>query len=65
MLESYWAGYLAALAGDQPELAAVVTELAESPVPMALPPAMVNTLTGEVTGHVVQAGHIEGGVRFN
>jgi hypothetical protein len=63
-LEAYWAGYLAALADGHPGFPAMLAELVERQGATAQAPATANTVSGTVTGHVVQAGHIEGGVRF-
>jgi hypothetical protein len=63
VLEAYWAGYLAALAGERLEFAAALTELAENR--KAGPAGMTtNSVTGTVTGNVIQAGRVEGGVHF-
>jgi hypothetical protein len=63
VLEAYWTGYLAALAGEHPDFAAALTELAleRAPQPAA---TTTNSVTGTVTGPVVQADRIEGGVHF-
>jgi hypothetical protein len=60
VLEAYWAGYLAALAGEHPEYTAALTELAAGR-PAA---TTANSVTGTVTGNVLQAGRIEGSVHF-
>ena len=54
-LEAYWAGYLAALIGEHPGLAASLRESR---------PGVSNTVSGTVTGNVIQAGTIEGGISF-
>lgn len=56
-LEAYWAGYLAALISEHPGLAASLQELPAHP-------SVSNTVSGTVTGNVVQAGTIEGGITF-
>jgi hypothetical protein len=63
VLEAYWTGYLAALAGESPDFAAALARLAgERGVQAARTTS--NIVTGTVTGNVLQAGHIEGGVHF-
>jgi hypothetical protein len=64
LLEAYWAGYLAAMLGEHPEFAEVLAELATPAVGCPAPNRTVNSVTGRVSGNVVQAGTIEGGVRF-
>lgn len=63
ILEAYWAGYLAALAGEHPAVAAMLSELAgnQAPAPAG---TTTNSVTGTVTGNVLQADRIEGGVHF-
>jgi hypothetical protein len=65
MLEAYWAGYLAALADNHPELVAVLTELPERTASAPSVPAAINNMSGTVTGHVVQAQQIDGGIHFS
>jgi hypothetical protein len=61
VLEAYWTGYLAALAGEHPDLAEALTGL---PGLRSAPPATTsNSVTGTV-GNVLQANHIEGSVHF-
>ena len=62
VLEAYWAGYLAALAAERPGFAAALTELAGEPGAQAA--GTSNSVTGTVTGNVLQANRIEGGVHF-
>ena len=64
LLEAYWAGYLAAMLNEHPEFAEVLAELATLAVGGPAPTGTVNSVTGRVSGNVVQAGTIEGGVRF-
>ena len=64
VLEAFWTGYLAAAVGEHPGFASVLTELAE--IREAAPvPTTSNTVTGAVTGNIVQASNIEGGVHFS
>jgi hypothetical protein len=65
VLEAYWAGYLAALAGSHPELTTMLAEFAERGATASPTSAPVNSVSGTVSGHVVQAEHIDGGVRFS
>jgi hypothetical protein len=63
VLEAYWTGYLAALAGEHPDFAAALADLPE--IQGTHPAATTtNSVTGTVTGNVLQAGHVEGGVHF-
>jgi hypothetical protein len=64
ILEAYWAGYLAALIGERPEFASVLAELAASSNRPADKGTVVNSVTGTVSGNLVQAQDIHGGVRF-
>lgn len=65
LLEAYWAGYLAALAAEHPEYAAAVATLAAPPADGGAERGNVNSVTGTVTGNLVQARDIHGGVTFN
>lgn len=65
LLEAYWAGYLAALVGEHPELAAIVAGLAAPAVDHSADQGTVNSVTGTVTGNLVQARDIHGGIRFS
>lgn len=64
VLEAYWAGYLAATTGEHPDVIAALTELADNQGPRSAATA-TNLVTGTVRGNVLQAGTIEGGVRFD
>lgn len=64
LLEAYWAGYLAAMLGEHPEFAEVLAELATPAVDVPPRPGSPNIVTGKVSGTVIQAGTIEGGIRF-
>lgn len=63
ILEAYWAGYLAALVGEHPELTGALAELAASGGQLSVGQSG-NSVSGTVTGNVVQAHQIDGGVRF-
>lgn len=65
LLEAYWAGYLAALVGEHPELAAAVAGLAAPSAGRPADESNVNSVTGTVTGNLVQAHDIQGGIRFS
>jgi hypothetical protein len=63
VLEAYWPGYLTPIAGERPDFAAALIELGHNRE--AQPTTRTNnSVTGTVTGNVLQAGHIEGGVHF-
>lgn len=64
LLEAYWTGYLAALVDEHPELVSILEELAVSVTGGTANSGISNSVTGAVTGNVIQAGNIEGGVRF-
>jgi hypothetical protein len=63
VLEAYWTGYMAAMAGEHPDFAAALMELAQNRETQPTTRTN-NSVTGTVTGNVLQAGHIEGGVHF-
>jgi hypothetical protein len=65
ILEAYWAGYLAALTGEDPEFAAAIAGLAPPLADHTPSPRNVNSVTGTVTGNLVQAHDIDGGVSFS
>jgi hypothetical protein len=65
LLEAYWAGYLAALVGEHPEFAAIVAELAVPSADGTADGRNANSVTGTVTGNLVQARDIHGGIRFS
>lgn len=60
-LEAYWAGYLAGLLAERPELVGAVRELASGGLSEA---TTQNSNTGTVHGHLLQARDINGGVHF-
>lgn len=60
-LQAFWAGYLAGLLAERPELAGALQELIAG-----LRPAdgVRNSNTGTVRGHLVQARDVSGGIEF-
>lgn len=64
VLDAYWAGYLDALSRTRPEMVRVLTELTGHAATAAPDQTTINSLTGKVAGNVVQAGNIQGGIRF-
>jgi hypothetical protein len=65
LLEAYWAGYLAALVGEHPELSAAVAGLTAPSAERTADRSNFNSVTGTVTGNVVQARDIHGGIKFS
>jgi hypothetical protein len=63
MQEAYWTGYLAAMAVEHADFASALTELSQKQEAQPIATTS-NSVTGTVTGNVLQAGHIEGGVHF-
>jgi hypothetical protein len=63
-MQLFWAGYLAGQAAARPELAAALTEL-PALLSASQGSTVQNSISGTVTGTVVQARDIHGSITFN
>jgi hypothetical protein len=60
-LEAFWAGYLAGLLGERPDLADALQELTSSENPAS---GTRNSNTGTVRGSLIQARDVNGNIQF-